>query len=177
MSAIFSPSTIEKAPLGENELEWNSTFSTTYGKILGSRLSTSGQLFHLSNPACGDLRNSTQALYFLDFQINDIPLVISGIEVNVKSQRNGRAADEQVQLIYQGSAIGKNNFMYFTDEDGNLPISNDTTYGGPTDLWGAELTSTILQDTSFGVILKFQAHPYFPHRSGMMLDSVLLTVY
>lgn len=176
MPTINFPLTINYALLGENEIEWDLTASTTYGKILGSRLSTRGQLFHLSNPACGDLRNSTQALYFLNFQIT-APSIISGIEVNVKSQRNGRAADEQIQLIYQGSVIGKNNFKYITDEDGNLPIKNDTTYGSPTDLWDANLTPVMLQDPSFGVVLKFQAHPYFPHRSGMMLDSVSLIVY
>jgi hypothetical protein len=64
-----------------------------------------------------------------------------------------------------------------TDEEGRLPLHNDTTYGGPTDTWGATLTPEILQDASFGVILKFQGHPYYPHSSSMFLDSVSLTVY
>jgi hypothetical protein len=73
--------------------------------------------------------------------------------------------------------LGNNNFIYVTDEDGHLKITNDTTYGSPTDSWGTELTPEMLKDPSFGVILKFQAHPYYPHRSTIYLDAVSLTVY
>ena len=95
MLNTYSPTAIEYAPLCENDIGWNYS-PTSFGKLLGGRLGTNGQLFHLSNPACGDLRNSTQTLYFLDFQILNIPEVISGIEVNVKSQRNGRADRKSV---------------------------------------------------------------------------------
>jgi hypothetical protein len=169
MSNTDTPSEILGLPFGLNEIGWK-------GVRTGSRFQTDGNLFHVSNPACGDLINRTQALLF-KFNITSLSDVISGVELRVVAQRNGRATDEQIQLSYQDQPLGNNNFQYMTDEDGHLPLHNDATYGGPTDLWGAELTPEILQDPSFGVILKFQGHPYYPHSSGMFVDHISLTIY
>jgi hypothetical protein len=177
MAQIFYPNQVLGAEFGEYEIGWQSHPSSSLGYLLGSRWRSEKDLTHFANPASGDLRTRTQALYCLDFRITDLPEVISGIELNLKTQRNGRVVDEQIQLVYQGDPLGNNNFIYITDEDGHLKITNDTTYGSATDTWGADLTPEMLQDPSFGVIVKFQAHPYYPHRSTMYLDAVSLTVY
>lgn len=169
MSNTYTPLEILGLQFGLNEIGWK-------GVRPGGRWQTDGELFHRSNPASGDLVNRTQAL-IVKFNITDVPDVISGVELRILTQRNGRATDEQIQLSYQDQPIGNNNFQYMTNEDGHLPLYNDTTYGGPTDLWGAELTPEILQDPSFGVILKFQGHPYYPHSSGLFIDAVSLTIY
>lgn len=166
-NTYFATSTLGLQP-NENEVTWRTS--------AGGRFQTADLLFHRSNPACGDLTNSTQSLLF-KFNITDVPETISGLELRVIAQRNGRATDSQIQLSYQDQPIGNNNFQYMTDEEGRLPLHNDTTYGSSTDNWGATLTPEILQDPTFGVILKFQGHPYYPHSSGMFLDSVSLTVY
>jgi hypothetical protein len=176
MSYIYSPNLVQGAEPAENEITWKSEISPL-GNILGHRWLTTSDLRHISNPACGDLRNRTQSLFFTDFKITDLPTEISGIELSLQTQRNGRIADDQIQLTYQGQEIGINNFSYITDADGNLPINNQMTYGSPTDLWGLDITAEMLQDSTFGVILKFQSHPYFPHSCGMLIDSVLLTIY
>jgi hypothetical protein len=141
------------------------------------RFQTQAELFHISNPASGDLTNSTQALAFVNFNITNAPNAISGLSIRVQTQRNGRATDQQIQLTYQGQPIGINNVNYITDEEGHLFLNNDVTYGSSTSTWGVSLTPEMVQDPSFGVILKFQAHPYYPHSSGMFIDSVALTVY
>jgi hypothetical protein len=109
--------------------------------------------------------------------MTDLPNTITGIQLDLMSQRNGRIVDETIQLVHQGEPIGNNNFMYILDSEGHFYLNNQTSYGGPTDLWGAELTKDMLEDPSFGVILKFQSHPYYPHSCGMFLDSVSITVY
>ena len=176
MANRYTPTEILGLQFGVNEIGWKGVSSVELGDIGGRRWQTDGLLFHRSNPACGDLVNKTQALLF-KFNITDAPTTIAGLVLRVIAQRNGRATDEQIQLSYQDQPIGNNNFQYMTDEEGHLPLHNDTTYGGPTDTWGASLTKEIIQDPSFGVILKFQGHPYYPHNSGMFLDSVTLTVY
>jgi len=169
MPLIYSPTQVEGLQFGETELGWLGSLDTLFR--------TDGQLTHLSNPASGDLVTRTQALSFTQFQMITLPEVISGLELTVRTRRNGRAVDEQIQLVFQGQPVGKNNFNYDPDEDGNLKVIDNAVYGSPTDTWGVELTQEMLQDPSFGVILKFQAHPYFPHRSNMILERVSLTVY
>jgi hypothetical protein len=168
MSYIYNTNTVLGAQPSEFEVTWKSA---------GTRWQTVNPLTHLSNPACGDLRNSTQALLFVNFQMTNLPEVISGIVLQVNTQRNGRATDEIVQLTYQGEPIGTNHVDYYTDVEGHLTLDNSATYGSSTDTWGVDLTPEMLQDPSFGVRLKFQAHPYYPHSSGMFIDSVSLTVY
>jgi hypothetical protein len=168
MSQTFSPVTIEPQSINPDvEIAW----------VNRGRWTSSRDLTHIANPATGDLRNKTWALYCTNFQMTGLPGVISGLQLDISVDRYGRIADEQIQLTYQGSPIGKNNFVYLTDVDGNLPIKNTSSYGGPTDLWATELTADMLQDPSFGVILKFQSHPYYPHRCGVNLSTVQLTVY
>lgn len=175
MSNTYYPTIVTQ--LGEDpNIAWVPTISSDGASLVQRRWQTTKPLRHISNPASGDLRDSTYSLVCTGFNIPAL-VEINGIELRVLAQRNGRIADETIQLTYQNSAIGRNNFYYETDEEGRLPLFNDTTYGGSTDLWEAELTSEILQDPSFGVILKFSSHPYYPHSSGMLIDSVSLTIY
>ena len=177
MSYTYIPHNVLGLEPAEGEISWEQFPSANTRNLLGNRWRTTEDLYHLSNPACGDIRTRTQALEFIDFQMTDLPTVISGISVNIYSQRNGRIADETIQLTYQGNAIGKNNFIYMTDIEGHLPIKNENVYGGSSDLWGAVVTPEMLQDPSFGIRVKFQAHPYYPHRNTMYLDSISLIVY
>lgn len=177
MSQTFYPTAVTQTSNNpDQEIGWISQYNTNPGYLLNSRWKTVADLSHLSNPACGDLRSRTWELICTGF---NIPLVdsIDGIQVAVTGQRHGRVVDEVIQLTYQGNPIGHNNFVYITDSEGHLPITNETEYGGPTDLWGTILTPEIITDSTFGLILKFQSHPYYPHRCGMFLDSVSLTVF
>ena len=144
---------------------------------MNARWGTVRPLLHRSNSATGGLRDKTWAITCTNFNMNDLPEVITGLQLDLSGQRNGRIIDETIQLTYQGQPIGNNNFLYVLDSEGHFYLNNQTSYGGPTDLWGVELTPTILQDPSFGIILKFQSHPYYPHSCGMFLDTVSFTVY
>ena len=160
-----------------NEIPWTSIPTSSVGFLVNSRWSTLYPLRHRSNPACGDLRDRTWDIVCTNFNMTVLPSEISGLQLDILGQRNGRIVDDMIQLTYQGLPIGNNNFQYVLDADGHFYLDNQTTYGGTTDLWGIELTPELLQDPSFGVILKFQSHPYYPHSCGMFLDSVSITVY
>jgi hypothetical protein len=175
MSNTYYPSVVTQ--LGEEpDIAWVTTVPSNGVFLLQRRWQTAKPLKHIANPASGPIRNSTVALVCTGFNIFELE-EINGIEVRVTGQRNGRIADETIQLTYENSAIGRNNFVYETDEEGRLLLFNDTVYGSPTDTWGSEITADMLQDPSFGVILKFQSHPYYPHSSDMQIESVSLTVY
>jgi len=177
MPQTFYPSIVEQTSSNPTqEIGWTSQFVPNQTFLLNSRWKTVDSLVHLSNPATGDFRNKTWALICTGF---NIPLLteINGIELNLSAQRNGRITDEIIQLTYQGSVLGINNFSYVTDSEGHILLLNDTTYGGPLDQWGATLTPDILQDSTFGIILKFQSHPFYPHKCGMFLDSVSITLH
>ena len=161
----------------EPSIAWTATDYTSDGlSIIDSKLRTIIDLKHIANPASGPIRDSTYSLVCTGFNIPAL-VTIDGIELRVIAQRNGRIADETVQLTYQDSAIGQNNFYYATDEEGRLPLSNNTVYGSPTDTWGVDITSDMIKDPSFGVILKFASHPYYPHSSGLLISAITLTIY
>ena len=178
MSISFRPTAVEQvSEAPDQEILWKASSTSNSGFLLDSRWRTVNPLVHIANPATGDLRNQTYSLICTDFQMTGLPETISGIELTLQAQRNGRIVDKVIQLTYQGQSIGSNNFVYLTNSDGHLRITNNTIYGSPTDLWETELTPSMLQDPTFGVILQFQSHPYYPHNCGIAVDSVLLTVY
>ena len=177
MAYTYTPHNVLGLQFNEGEIGWINTPYANDKNLLGKRWRSESDISHVSNPACGDIRTRTQALEFVDFQMTNLPDVVSGIELNIVSQRNGRVADEVIQLTYQSDLVGKNNFVYLTDIEGHLTIKNQAVYGGPTDLWGVDITPIMLQDPTFGIRVKFQAHPYYPHRSPMYLDWISLTVF
>jgi len=134
----------------------------------GAFLSTTGELLHIANPSVNDLKMKTWYLYLTDFRLTNIPAVISGVQVEIDMRRGGRITDETVQLRYQDQFIGENRADYALD--------NRKVYGGDQDLWSAALTPSMLSDTSFGLGIRFQSHPSWPHREHPMLNYIRLRV-
>lgn len=178
MNYVYTPNTVNQVSDDpENEISWRFSPTTLIGCLRNAKWMTVKPLVHISNPACGDIGSQTVSLVCTNLNATELPDVITGISLRVSGQRNGRVVDKQIQLTYQGNTIGENKVDYETDSEGHIFLSNDTTYGGETDLWGVELTKEMIQDPSFGVILKFQNHPFYPHSCGMLLETVSITVY
>jgi len=176
MAKGYQPTIIRQVGQEPN-IAWTATDYTSDGlSIIDSKLRTIIDLKHIANPASGPIRDSTYSLVCTGFNIPAL-VTINGVELRVIAQRNGRIADEVIQLTHENSAIGINNFSYETDEEGRLPLSNNTVYGSPTDTWGVDITPDMLKDPSFGVILKFASHPYYPHSSGLLISAITLTIY
>ena len=178
MNYVYTPNMVTQTSEDpENEISWKSSPTTVIGCLMNSKWMTVKPLIHLSNPACGDIGSQTYSLICTNLNATDLLDEISGISLRVSGQRNGRVVDKQIQLTYMGDLIGENKVDYETDSEGHILLLNDTTYGGENDLWGATLTKEMIQDPSFGVILKFQNHPFYPHSCGMLLEAVSITVY
>jgi hypothetical protein len=164
---IYSPgSVLANSGNPDQEIPW---------QFISTRWRTVQDLKHRSNPATGDIVDSTWSLYLTDFGIQETNIL--GLKFHLVAQRNGRIVDQTIQLCYQNQLIGVNKVDYTTDTEGHLPLSNDTAYGGPEDVWGVSDLGSKITDPSFGIVIKFQSHPYYPHSCGLRIDQMSLTVY
>ena len=134
-------------------------------------------LVHMSNPLVNDMRMKTYYLKLTGFEWVDAPDVVTGIEFFVNVRRGGRITDETTQLWINGQALGSNLATGNIDGYGNIVILNEHTYGGPGDLWGLESfdTSVIYQD--FGVVLRYQTHPRYPHVTTPNMQHVQMRLW
>ena len=134
-----------------------------------SYISTTKELLHIANPTTHDLVMKTAYLYLTDFRLAGLPDVISGVQLEVNMRRGGRITDETIQLRYNDEFIGRNS--------ANMPLNDVTLYGSETDLWELDnLTPSILSDPSFGVGIRYQSHPAWPHREHPMINYIRLRV-
>jgi hypothetical protein len=142
-------------------------FSQLTGTDNGS-LPTKGSLQHLARSPKVDIKTKTVYLKLCGFNFTNLPNVLSGIQLRLKMNRKGRVTDETVQLCLDDNLIGKNY--------GTFDLDPQKLYGGPADLWDTDLTISDVTNPSFGVILRFQAHPEYPHRDGAYIDRVELQI-
>ena len=143
---------------------------------------TSKDLVHIAGtggpgPSMTDLRNKTTMLSFTNFNFLNVPDSITGVELQISIDRFGRISDSDVFLCYNGDPIGVNKTNYDQDVENHLINFNKNIYGGATDFWGAELTPDMIQDPSFGIMLRVQSHPFYPHRCGCTVRQVSLRYY
>ena len=142
-------------------------------------ISTIKPLTHVANPTRGPKLDKTYYLKCTNFNIGNLPNTITGITLHISSQRNQKIIDETVCLIYDGEVISDNKTNLSAGHygvEGHMKIENDASYGGPQDLWGATITKTMLQDSKFGVLLRFSSNPMRPHKDGMLVYQITLEV-
>ena len=136
----------------------------------GRSIQTNGTLHHIARSPKHDLRNKTYYIQATGFNFSNIPEVISGIEVRLNVRRYGRATDDTIQLCLNETPIG--------DNRATLEINPIKVYGSETDLWSTlELTPADLLDSTFGIVFRFQAHPHWPHRDPVLVDSVEMRIH
>ena len=136
----------------------------------GKSIQTSRDLLHIARDPRHDIIQKTYFLKITGFNFENIPDAISGIELKLSMNRFGRITDETVQLCLDDSEIG--------DNQASLTLDPIKTYGGENTIWGATaLTKDNLQTSSFGVIIRFQSHPMWPHRNSALIDAVELRIH
>jgi hypothetical protein len=136
----------------------------------GQFVCTNGLLEHIARSPKPDLVNKTYYIKMSGYNFQNLPEVISGIELRLSAKRSGRITDDTVQLHYDDQQIG--------DNQASLNLNPVKLYGGENILWGlTSVDATIIQDQSFGVLLRFKSHPSWPHKSPVELDSVELRIH
>jgi hypothetical protein len=129
-------------------------------------LGLDGVLTHISRSPKYDLTNKTWFLRARGYNFTNLPTVISGIELRLTAKRAGRITDETVQLCSNGGLIGETRADLIVD-----PIK---IYGGSSDMWS---TPMINIDETFGIVIRFQSHPQWPHKDSAYIQSLELRIH
>lgn len=169
-TAWFYPNIVTQSCEIEEHVPWINENDFLFLKHAdGIYVTLSKPLLHISNSVVNDVKMKTYYLNLSDFRITGLPNTISGIEVEVNMNRGGRITDETVQLTYQDQIIGKN----YADFD----LSPKKLYGGSSDLWSIQLTASEIASSDFGIKIRFQSHPSWPHCEYAKIDYVRLRAY
>ena len=127
-------------------------------------------LMHIARSPKHDLKNKTYYIRASGFNFINLPASFSGIELKLTTRRYGRITDETIQLCLDEVSIG--------DNMATLDLNPIKTYGGDSNKWGAEdLSITNIINTSFGVVIRFQSHPNWPHRDPAFIGAVELRIH
>jgi hypothetical protein len=126
----------------------------------------------------------TNQLWCTGFNIPNTGGIVTGISLLIDIQRYARIQDSMVQLVYRGQLLGDNLAVLapiVTDVNTGNTISpiqteNQHVYGGPSEMWGTELTAEMAADPSFGVAIAFGSNPTIPHRDIPYLHQVALQI-
>jgi hypothetical protein len=135
----------------------------------GKSIKTTSDLVHIAREPRHDITQKTYFLKITGFNFVNLPDVISGIEMKLSMNRFGRITDDTVQLCINDQLIGEN--------QATLDLNPIKIYGDQTSMWDANLSVSDVQNSSFGITLRFKSHPRWPHRSSAMIDAVQVRVY
>lgn len=136
----------------------------------GHFVGTDGVLEHIARSPKPDIVNKTYYIRATGYNFYNLPNTISGIELKLTTRRAGRVTDDTVQLTFNNTLLGEN--------QATLDVNPIKVYGNSTFLWGLDSVSqSILQDPSFGILLRFKSHPSWPHRTPAEIDSVELRIH
>jgi len=148
---------------------WNDINNFSALKNLVSSVQTTGNLIHTARSPKLDIRNKTYYIQATGFNFQNPPTVLSGIGFRLTARRYGRATDDTIQICFNNDLIG--------DNRADLLIAPQKNYGGPTDLWNTGLTLTTVQDPSFGIVVRFQAHKDWPHKDPVLINAIEMCLY
>jgi hypothetical protein len=154
----------------EAHIEWDD--STNLEALLnsdGRSIQTNGSLQHIARSPKHDITNKTYYIRATGFNFSQLPDSLTGIEVKLQSRRYGRATDDTIQLSINGNEIG--------DNKADRIIKPEKIYGSETDTWASELSISDLTDPSFGITIRFRAHPDWPHKDPVLVDSVEMRIH
>lgn len=173
------PTTIRQYAETETNISWRSdNFLDLISSNGSGGVETVSPLYHIARSPKTDLIFKTWYLELTGFNFTNLPETISGISVIINMNRGGRIVDETIQLTYQGELIGNNRPAGTTDpRTGASLLAPITNYGGANDTWGiVNLTLDVITDPSFGITVRYQSHPHWPHKTSPTLRSIQLQI-
>lgn len=128
----------------------------------------------------------TSQLWTTGYNIPNDSRTITGIELQMNVQRKARIQDLIIQLTLNGEIIGENRASLISQTQSNMytaeldipevPIEDYHIYGGSIDLWGTELSSADVANSSFGAVISFKSNQVVPHSDIVYLDQVAIRI-
>lgn len=151
-------------------VSWNDSndFSPLKNKD-GYHIKTNRDLVHIARDPRHDITEKTYFLKITNFNFDNLPVSLSGIEIKLTMNRFGRITDDVIQLTHNDELLGENKADLILD-----PIK---IYGSEFDTWNSSLLINDVQNSSFGVILRFESHPNWPHKCSALIDAVEIRIY
>jgi len=164
------PTIISQYAEVEQHIPWTESKFDLIKSNDGQYLTTTKELLHISNFTTNDIKMKTHYLFVSGFNFVGLPNIINGIEAEISILRGGRITDETVQLMF--------NNEFISDNKADFQLDSVKIYGSNIDMWGTE--NTIIPDFSdplFGIGVRYQSHPSWPHRESPKLDYIRLRVW
>ncbi len=155
----------ESAHISWEEIDSFSSLKTLDGKSI----KTTKDLVHIARDPKADIRQKTYFLKVTNFNFENVPSNINGIELRISMKRHGRITDETVQLTLNNQLVGSN--------QASLDLAPIKLFGGENLLWDSTLSTEDILNPTFGIILRFQSHPHWPHKSSPLIDAVELRIH
>jgi hypothetical protein len=140
-------------------------------------ITTVKPLQHIPNSGRGAVLEKTFYLKCSDFEFDVAPNDITGIAVELHTQRNGRVVDDTVAFMLNDEVISENRTNLASRTDGHVRNNNTQVYGGDGDTWGMTLTPELFADPTFSLLIRFASNPQYPHRDGMQIYKILVTFF
>jgi len=166
---MTTPTIVSQYAEDSSHIEWNNNITDLKYSAGVIGVSTVKPLLHISRQPRNDITMQTWYIKATGFNFTNLPQQISGITVTIAMERHGRVTDDTVQLCYQDEPIGEN--LAF------LTWDPTTVYGGVTNTWKVKnLSAAMVQDSSFGLLLRYQSHPRWPHSTVPIIRSIDMQV-
>lgn len=150
-------------------VSWDSSEFSNLRNLDGRSVKTMRDLLHIPRDPRHDIVEKTYFLRVSNFNFLDLPGSLSGIETRITANRYGRITDDTVQLCLNGVLIG--------DNQATLDLSPIKTYGSNESLWSTTLSMSDIQNSSFGVVVRFKSHPSWPHKCSALIDAIEIRVH
>ena len=162
-----TPTVLTQYAEDSSHIEWGENYNeltTLFGGV-----SLLKPLQHISRQPKNDIKMKTWYIQATNFNFQNLPDIVTGIKFKFSVNRGGRVFDDTIQLTHNGELIGENRCSRTVD-----PIQ---VYGSETDLWEIENLSSIIQDSSFGIVIRLKSHPDWPHKTTPILKGLELQIY
>lgn len=151
-------------------IKWDDTNGYANLRSNNGSVGTLGKLIHVARSPKPNVTNKTYYLKLTGYNFSNLPDQISGIELRLNSRRAGRITDDTITLTYNNNFIG--------DNQANFDLNPMKIYGREDFVWGLDsISKETLQDSSFGVVVRFKSHPQWPHSEPIDLMSVQLRIH
>ena len=172
------PSSIRQYAEAEQNIAWQDVNFVYLANDGQANIETVSPLYHIARSPKLDLTYKTWYLECTGFNFVGLPDVITDISATIIMDRGGRIVDDTIQLTYQGELIGSNRPAGIIDpRTGASLLAPVTVYGGLSDTWGVKnLTRDMISDPTFGITVRYQSHPRWPHKTTPTLKSIQLQI-
>lgn len=166
----FYPTTISQTAEDASHIQWDDTNNFVFLRSADNNFTkTVKSLLHIANSRSTALKNQTWYLLLTGFNFTNLPATITGLEAEIHMDRGGRITDETIQLRVGNNWIG--------DNQADAKLDEYKFYGSPDSNWSVDNLSSYILDPSFGMGLRFQSHPSYPHNSTPRIDYVRIRLY